>query len=79
MATFNPNFIQAYPQTQLEPTETQLAKWDDDGGNQYLYSGIIFLNGKVITGRTAHLHQIITKYWEQLARPIHLKELTFIK
>lgn len=76
MATYNQEFTQAHPQAPLEPTETQLAKWDDDGGNQYLYSGIIFINGKIMTGRAAHLHQIITKYWEQLSRPIHFKELT---
>ena len=75
MATYDSDF----KRTHLEPTETQLARWDDDGGNQYLYSSIIFINGKIITGRAAHLHQIITKYWEQLAQPVQFKQLTMIR
>lgn len=66
MATANPDF----KNVEREPTEMQLARWDDDGGNQYIYADIIFMNGKIISGRAAHLHQIITKYWERLSQPI---------
>ncbi len=41
--------------------------WKSDGGNQYLYEDLFFINGEVITGRKAKLQKALIKYWRQLA------------
>ena len=65
MAPKDPNFYSA----SREPTELQMARWDDDGGNQFMYADIFFVHGKMFFGRTAHLQQVILKYWQRLSEP----------